>query len=455
MNQDHKILLVDDDAANFPRIAQALQELEVSIQSAGNGMEALDALARLAGPHGFPGIVITDLRMPVMDGLEFLVKSLKIDADLPVILISAYGEIATAVEAMKTGAYDFIERPFDVPALVSKVTRALDKRKLVLDNRRLKTELANRAGIASRLLGNSPAIQALRDEIANVGGTDATVLIHGETGTGKEVVARALHDCSRRSKARFVAINCGALSENLIDSELFGHEAGAFTDAKQRRIGLIEYAKGGTLFLDEIESMPINLQVKLLRMLQERVVFRLGSNEEIKVDIRLIAATKADLLEAAKRREFREDLYFRLGVAELRIPTLNNRREDIPLLFEHFAQEFSSLYQRPVSALSGEDIERLMAHNWRGNVRELRNVAERFVLGLGLKEKSIARVLDGDGGLTKTLPEQMDAVESVFIQTALQENNGNIQVAADALGIPRRTLNEKMRKYGLERKDYR
>jgi len=455
MNQDHKILLVDDDAANFPRIAQALQELEVSIQSAGNGMEALDALARLAGPHGFPGIVITDLRMPVMDGLEFLVKSLKIDADLPVILISAYGEIATAVEAMKTGAYDFIERPFDVPALVSKVTRALDKRKLVLDNRRLKTELANRAGIASRLLGNSPAIQALRDEIANVGGTDATVLIHGETGTGKEVVARALHDCSRRSKARFVAINCGALSENLIDSELFGHEAGAFTDAKQRRIGLIEYAKGGTLFLDEIESMPINLQVKLLRMLQERVVSRLGSNEEIKVDIRLIAATKADLLEAAKRREFREDLYFRLGVAELRIPTLNNRREDIPLLFEHFAQEFSSLYQRPVSALSGEDIERLMAHNWRGNVRELRNVAERFVLGLGLKEKSIARVLDGDGGLTKTLPEQMDAVESVFIQTALQENNGNIQVAADALGIPRRTLNEKMRKYGLERKDYR
>lgn len=455
MNQDHKILLVDDDAANFPRIAQALQELEVSIQSAGNGMEALDALARLAGPHGFPGIVITDLRMPVMDGLEFLVKSLKIDADLPVILISAYGEIATAVEAMKTGAYDFIERPFDVPALVSKVTRALDKRKLVLDNRRLKTELANRAGIASRLLGNSPAIQALRDEIANVGGTDATVLIHGETGTGKEVVARALHDCSRRSKARFVAINCGALSENLIDSELFGHEAGAFTDAKQRRIGLIEYAKGGTLFLDEIESMPINLQVKLLRMLQERVVSRLGSNEEIKVDIRLIAATKADLLEAAKRREFREDLYFRLGVAELRIPTLNNRREDIPLLFEHFAQEISSLYQRPVSALSGEDIERLMAHNWRGNVRELRNVAERFVLGLGLKEKSIARVLDGDGGLTKTLPEQMDAVESVFIQTALQENNGNIQVAADALGIPRRTLNEKMRKYGLERKDYR
>ena len=236
---------------------------------------------------------------------------------------------------------------------------------------------------------------------------------------------------------------------------MFGHEAGAFTDAKQRRIGLIEYAKGGTLFLDEIESMPIGLQVKLLRMLQERLVTRVGSNEEIKVDIRLIAATKADLLDAAKRREFREDLYFRLGVAELHIPSLNNRREDIPLLFEHFAQEFSNVYQRPVTPLSGEDIERLMAHNWRGNVRELRNVAERFVLGLGQKKEGIAHVLDSDGGRAKALPEQMDAVESVFIQTALQESNGNIQAAADALGIPRRTLNEKMRKYGLERKDYR
>jgi DNA-binding NtrC family response regulator len=185
------------------------------------------------------------------------------------------------------------------------------------------------------------------------------------------------------------------------------------------------------------------------------LVTRVGSNEEIKVDIRLIAATKADLLDAAKRREFREDLYFRLGVAELRIPSLNNRREDIPLLFEHFTQEFSNLYQRPVSPLSGEDVERLMAYNWRGNVRELRNIAERFVLGLGQKKEGIVHVLDSDGGRAKALPEQMDAVESVFIQTALQESNGNIQAAADALGIPRRTLNEKMRKYGLERKDYR
>ncbi len=455
MSHDHSILVVDDDAANIPRIGQALQSLEASMEVAGNGMEGLEALARFSGPHGFPGVVITDLKMPVMDGLEFLRRALKIDAELPIILISAYGEIATAVEAMKAGSYDFIERPFEVEDLVAKVGRALDKRKLVLDNRRLKTELANRTGIASRLIGNSPAIQTLRDEIANVGSTDATVLIRGETGAGKEVVARALHECSRRNRSRFVAINCGAVSENLIDSELFGHEPGAFTDAKQRRIGVIEYAKGGTLFLDEIESMPLNLQVKLLRMLQEHVISRLGSNEEIKVDIRLIAATKIDLLEAAKRREFREDLYFRLDVAELRVPSLNERRDDIPLLFEHFAQEFSNRHQRDIPALSRDDMERLMAHNWRGNVRELRNAAERFVLGLGHKQGGIAHVLSGDGGRPKTLPEQMDAVETVFVRTALQESNGNIQAAADVLGIPRRTLNEKMRKYGLERKDYR
>ena len=454
MNQDRDVLIVDDDAANLARVAQALIPLKVSIATAANGGEALEALARLSGPHGFPGVVVTDLRMPVMDGLEFLVKVLKNDADLPVIVISAYGEVATAVEAMKTGAYDFIERPFDMDDLLSRVTRALDKRQLVLDNRRLKTALANRSGIAARLIGNSPAIQSLRDEIANIGSTDVTVLIRGETGAGKEVVARALHDCSNRSRARFVAINCGALTETLIDSELFGHESGAFTDAKQRRIGIIEYAKGGTLFLDEVESMPANLQVKLLRMLQERVITRLGSNEEIKVDVRVIAATKSDLLEAARRREFREDLYFRLGVAELQVPSLNERRGDIPLLLEHFSQEFASRHQRTVPTLSRTELEGLMAHNWRGNVRELRNVAERLVLGLGRKPEGIANILDSEVGRRKSLPEQMDEIEAVLVESALRESNGNIQAAADVLGIPRRTLSEKMRRHGLERKDY-
>jgi two-component system C4-dicarboxylate transport response regulator DctD len=450
VTQDRSILAVDDDPANIDRIRQGLAPLDADFAAAANGQEALDALSRLSGPHGFPGIVITDLKMPVMDGLEFLAKAVELDDNLPIILVSAYGEIATAVAAMKLGAYDFIERPLDMDDLVAKVGRALEKRRLVLDNRRLRTELANRSGIALRLIGNSPAIQALRDEIINIGSTDATVLIHGETGAGKEVVARALHECSRRNRSRFVTINCGALSENLIDSELFGHEAGAFTDARQRRIGLIEYAKGGTLFLDEIESMPLKLQVKLLRMLQERVISRLGSNEEIKVDIRLVAATKSDLLAAARRSEFREDLYFRLGVAELRIPPLNDRREDIPLLFEHFAREFAGQHQRNLVRLSGEELERLMSHDWRGNVRELRNIAERLVLGLG---RGMPELLDATGSRRRSLPEQMDAVEAVFIRTALQESGGNVQAAADALGIPRRTLNEKMRKYNVQRKD--
>jgi len=448
MNKGLGVLLVDDDEANIPRLSHALLPLNLWFETAANGFAALTAIAQNSDAHGFNGIVITDFKMPVMDGMEFLRRALKVDADLPVIMISAYGEIAMAVEAIKTGAYDFIERPFDVVDLLPKVKRALEKRQLILDNRRLRTELANRSGIATKLIGNSPEIQTLRDAIANVGSTEATVLIHGQTGTGKEVVARALHECSPRNKNRFVAINCGALSESLIDSELFGHEAGAFTDAKRQRIGMIEYAKGGTLFLDEIESMPIALQVKLLRMLQERTISRLGSNEELKVDIRLIAATKIDLLDAANRREFREDLYFRLGVAELRIPPLNQRRQDIPLLFTHFVHEFSAQYRREEPEVSRDDIERLMSHSWRGNVRELRNVAERHVLGLGGK---ISGVLDDVTGKGKPLPDQLDAVEVAFIRSALKNSNGNIQSAADALGIPRRTLNEKMRRHNLER----
>jgi two-component system C4-dicarboxylate transport response regulator DctD len=454
MSESDYVLIVDDDPKNISRIEQALAAVGCITVSAGNGEQALTEMSRLSGPHGFPGIVITDMKMPVMDGLEFLGRARAIDGDLPVILISAYGEVASAVQAMKNGAYDFIERPFEAEMLRTRVMRALEKRNLVMENRRLKTELANRPGMAAKIIGNSPAIQALRDEIANIASTDAGVLIHGETGTGKEVAARCLHEFSGRNRSRFVAINCGALTENLIESELFGHEPGAFTDAKRQRIGLVEYAKGGTLFLDEIESMALNLQVKLLRMLQERIISRLGSNEEIEVDIRVIAATKTDLLEAAMQNEFREDLFYRLNVAELHIPSLNERREDIPLLFEHFAQELAARHRREVPVLSREDIQLLMAYDWRGNVRELRNIVERFVLNLGPRSGGLAPVMEGDGGKQQTLPAQMDAVEGTFIRTALADNAGNIQATADALGIPRRTLNEKMRKHDLNRKDF-
>ena len=353
---------------------------------------------------------------------------------------------------VKDGAYDFIERPFDAELLRSRITRALDQRHLVLENRRLRTELANCSGIAARIIGNSPAIQNLRDEIANIANTEANVLIHGETGTGKEIVARCLHEFSNRRRNRFVAINCGALTETLIQSELFGHEPGAFTDAAKRRIGLVEYAKGGTLFLDEIESMPLNQQVKLLRMLEERVITRLGSNEEIKVDIRLVAATKVDLLEAASLKVFREDLVYRLNVAEIHVPPLNERREDIPVLFRHFAEELAARHRREVPVLSRDDAQALMAHDWRGNVRELRNVAERVVLNIRPRSGELAATIEG-GGRPHTLPEQMDTVERTLIRTALADNAGSIQRAADALGIPRRTLAEKMRKHGIDKED--
>lgn len=443
MSDRGHVLIVDDDPHNIARIEQALAPIGCTTDAAGDGQQALAALSRHTGPHGYPGIVITDMQMPLMDGLELLDRALQDDSDLPIIMITAYGDVASAVAAMRAGAFDFIERPFEADMLRTRVKRALENRQLVIENRRLRAGLANRAGISEWIIGHSPAIQQLRDEIINIANTDANVLIHGQTGTGKEVVARCLHRFSKRRQGHFVAINCGALAENLIESELFGHERGAFTGAEKSRKGQVEYARGGTLFLDELESMSLNLQVKLLRMLQERVISRLGSNELVPVDIRVVAATKTDLLEAAARSEFREDLYYRLGVAELHLPPLNERREDIPLLFEHFCQELAIRHEREVPSLAPEELSSLMGRHWRGNVRELRNIAERFVLGLSL---------DGNSRVNQTLSTQMDTIEAVLIKTALINNTGNIQATADALGVPRRTLNEKMRKHGIDKK---
>jgi two-component system, NtrC family, C4-dicarboxylate transport response regulator DctD len=449
---DLTVLLVDDDPNNVARLSAILEEMEIPSLSAADGREALAELARHSGPQGFPGIVISDLKMPVMDGQELLAKLHQADADLPVIMVSAYGDISSAVLAMRRGATDFIERPINADDLKERILRALRTRELVLDNRRLKTELANSPAIAGRIIGNSSAIQKLREGVASLAGIDATVLIYGATGTGKEVVARALHEFGKRNRSRFVAINCGGLSENMIESELFGHEAGAFTDAKQRRIGLAEHAKGGTLFLDEIESMPLNLQIKLLRMLQERVITRLGSNEEIKIDVRVVAATKTDLREAANRKEFREDLYYRLNVAELHIPTLNERRDDIPLLFNHFAAEFAARHQRQPVQLNPEGVQALVTHDWRGNVRELRNIAERYVLGLG----TLPGILrEGETGAGRSLPEQIDAIEAMLIRNVLASARGSVQTAADLLGVPRRTLSEKMNRHRIDGQDFR
>jgi two-component system C4-dicarboxylate transport response regulator DctD len=404
--------------------------------------------------EGFPGIVVADIKMPRMNGLELLRLARVGDPELPIILVTGFGDIAMAVEAMRGGAYDFIQRPYEAGRLREMVGRALQARILVLENRALRTALRAKAGLEARLLGDSPGMEELRQAIATIADTDANVLIVGETGTGKEVVARALHDIGRRRQRHFVPVNCSALPETLVESELFGHEAGAFTGAAKRRAGRLEHAHGGTLFLDEVDSLPLALQAKLLRALQERVVERLGSNESVVTDFRVVAATQKDLRAGAAAGTFRQDLFYRLDVAELRIPPLRDRRGDVPLLFEAFVQELSARHGRDAPRPDGDYLQALMSHDWPGNVRELRNVAERYVLGLR-RVGGVVGLSPSGGESRQTLEQQLDAFERCVIEQALARNKGRIQAVAEELGLPIRTLNDRMRSHGLNRTDYR
>jgi two-component system C4-dicarboxylate transport response regulator DctD len=383
---------------------------------------------------------VTDVRLPGKSGLELLAQVTALDADLPVIVVTGHGDVGMAVEAMRAGAYDFIEKPFAAERLMETVRRAQEKRRLVLENRRLKEAWAAHPDVPA-LIGQSPAIERVRTMIRTVGPTAADILINGQTGTGKEVVARHLHAASGR-KGSFVAINCGALPESVFESEIFGHEAGAFTSAQKRRIGKLEYANGGTVFLDEIETMPLALQVKLLRVLQERRLERLGGNDPIAIDCRVIAASKADLLQLSAEGRFREDLYYRIGVVTMDLPRLAERREDIPLLLAHFVQGAALRYQRPVPAWSAGQMAEWQARDWPGNVRELRNFADRLVLGVIPSEAA-------PGTEGETLPQRVDAYERSLIAQALAASDGNVAVAADRLGVPRKTLYDKLKKYQL------
>ena len=301
MTTQTKILIVDDDPPTVDLLQQELEHLGHEMVSCSDGQEALQKIVADDSEYGFPGVLVADIRMPRIDGLELMKRTLKHDPALPVILITAYGDITMAVQAMHDGAYDFIEKPIAPERLSDVVRRALEKRSLVMENRELRAALASKFGMDTRIIGNSPSIVELRESIANLADTEASVLILGETGTGKELVARCLHDFGSRAKYRFVPVNCGAIPENIFESELFGNEAGAYTDARLR-IGRLEYGHKGTVFFDEIESMPQQLQVKLLRALEERVIERLGSNEQISVNFRVVTATKADLAELIKKR---------------------------------------------------------------------------------------------------------------------------------------------------------
>ncbi|MEB0006577.1 sigma-54 dependent transcriptional regulator [Pseudomonas sp. MH9.2] len=448
MSTDHaidsriQVVLIDDD----PHLRGALSQ---TLDLAGLHVLALADAKGLASriERDWPGVVVSDIRMPGIDGLELLAQLHTQDPELPVLLMTGHGDVPLAVQAMRAGAYDFLEKPFSSDAMLDSVRRALDLRSLVLDNRSLRLALSDRTQLSTRLVGQSAPMLRLREQIGALAATKADVLILGETGTGKEVVARALHDLSNRRAGPFVAINAGALAESVVESELFGHEPGAFTGAQKRRIGKFEFANGGTLFLDEIESMSLEVQVKLLRLLQERVVERLGGNQQIPLDIRVIAATKEDLRQSADQGRFRADLYYRLNVAPLKIPPLRERGEDALMLFQHFADSASTRHGLPKHELQPGQRALLLRHTWPGNVRELQNVAERFALGLelALEGNEVPNMPTTGGGLS----EQVESFERSLIAAELTRPHSSVRSLAEALGLPRKTLHDKLRKHGL------
>ena len=436
-----QVLLVEDDPDVRLGCEQALQLEDIPVSSVDSAEKARRRLTR-----DFPGIVVSDIRLPGMDGMALLKELQAIDPELPVVLITGHGDVSLAVQAMKGGAHDFIEKPFSPDDLVEVVRRALDKRRLTLEVRQLRARLESRDTLEARLIGRSPAMVKVRQLVADLGNSAADILIFGETGTGKELAARCLHEAGPRRNGNFVAINCGGLPETLFESEIFGHEAGAYTGAAKKRIGKIEHASGGTLFLDEIESMPMAMQIKLLRVLQERSLERLGSNTPIPVDCRVIAATKADLKELSDQGRFRADLYYRLNVATLPLPPLRERREDIPLLFEHFLLQAAARHERPVPAADPARMGSLLAYDWPGNVRELRNVADRCVLGI---EAGVAPFTAESPAQKRSLAETVDSFERALITEALERNQGSLARTAEDLRIAKTTLHDKIRKYGL------
>jgi two-component system, NtrC family, C4-dicarboxylate transport response regulator DctD len=437
-----EVIFVDDEGAIRDAVRQWLELSGVTVRTFAGVDQALPVI-----DADFAGVVITDVRMPGRDGFALLHALMDIDPDLPVIVVTGHGDVPMAVQALRQGAYDFVEKPFTPERLLESYKRAQDKRRLVLENRRLRQRVSEMGLIETQLLGISSAMEVLRRQVTELAPTSVNVLIRGETGSGKEQVARCLHELGTRASGPFVALNCAAIPETIFESELFGHESGAFTGAAARRVGRIEYADRGTLFLDEVESMPISQQVKLLRVIQDRTLERLGSNQSIRVDLRVVSAAKPDLAEEARQGRFREDLLYRLNVAELRIPPLRERREDIPLLFEHFLNDAARRHGRDPQPVRAGTLDRLMAHDWPGNVRELVNAAERHALGLSAAEDA-----DCTGS---TLAARVEAFEAQCLHDALAQHRGNITAVMEVLAIPRRTLNEKMQRHGLNRSDYR
>lgn len=445
------ILIVDDEKHTREGLRQSLEE-EFDVYTAGNIDEALNVL-----DADRVDLVLTDLRLGGEDGMALIEKILQRARPPICILMTAYGSIATAVEAMRKGAYDFVTKPINLDELGMKIRRAIKGQRLEQENQQLKQQVDQRFGLEN-LIGESPAMHRILDTIRQVAPTRATVLVLGESGTGKELIARAIHNLSNRNKTRFIAFNCSAFSPQLVESELFGHEKGAFTGASERRIGRIEQAAGGTLFLDEIGEIDGNVQVKLLRALDPGVFERVGGNQTIKTDIRLIAATNRDLAGLVSEKKFREDLYYRLNVVQIRLPPLKERKEDIPLLANAFLKEISQRDNKTFRPLSPEAMEALLRYDWPGNIRELKGAIDLGVtlaIGPQITLQDLPLTISearfsGSGGIDENAGQMnIHNNEMRLILRALEETRGNRTEAAKKLGISRRTLHRRLKELNL------
>ncbi len=451
MKRSH-VLVVDDDSSLRRVMKMQLEEAGYDVSLASDGDEAWTMLQELE-PH----LVITDLRMPTT-GLELLERITKAAMQTTVIVVTAFGTVETAVEAMKMGAYDYVTKPLDFDALVLVVHRAMERQNLIEEVRTLRTALDQRYGFEG-IVGHSKSLLRILDQAARVSQRDATVLVLGETGTGKELVARAIHHNSRRRTGPFIAINCGAIPKDLVESELFGYTRGAFTGAFANKAGRIESADGGTLFLDEVGELPLEAQVKLLRVLQEGEVPKIGASAPVRVNVRVIAATHRNLSAMVEDEAFREDLYYRLAVVPLRIPPLRERKEDIPELIETLFERAKKRHDLPGVKLSATVYQRLIAYRWPGNVRQLENVLERLLVlsacDLIVEEdlpEELARTSASTSTMWPDLPEEgisLEAIERDLISRALEKFGGNQTHAARYLDISRRTLIYRMEKHGL------
>lgn len=448
------VLIVDDEASQRGIIADILAREGYPTLKAGGLEEAVRTFRENRAE-----IVLTDLSMPGGNGIDLLLELKKLDREVQVILMTAYGTIQTAVEAMKKGACDYLQKPFEKDELKIVVAKAWGETRLKRETRDLKSQLQDRFRFKN-LIGSAPCMQEVFRVMERVLPNTITVLVRGESGTGKELVARAIHYNGLRKDGPFVAVNCAAIPSELIESELFGHEKGAFTGATRQKIGKFEEANGGTLFLDEIGCMRVDLQVKFLRVIQEMEFARVGGSETIHSDARIVAATSEDLETSIEEGRFREDLYFRLNVVPIRLPLLSERREDIPLLVQHFLRIASKRFSREIPTISGEVMDLLAGHPWPGNVRELENTIQRMIV---LTESECLGVADLPGdirnpqpapdGTSLSLPEKgvsLEALEEDFIRQALERSGGKLDPAARLLGVSYKTLQYRIRKYGIQ-----